>query len=47
MIVGTEDPKINQIPYIGLDRLINGEALEFVHYLEKELTIEVNDLQKN
>ncbi|HBC2412459.1 TPA: sigma 54-interacting transcriptional regulator [Enterococcus faecium] len=47
MIVGTEDPKINQIPYIGLDRLINGEAIgEFVHYLEKELTIEVNDLQK-
>ncbi|BDP71764.1 transcriptional antiterminator (plasmid) [Enterococcus faecium] len=47
MIVGTEDPKINQIPYIGLDRLINGGSIgEFVHYLEKELTIEVNDLQK-
>ncbi|MFP9042045.1 transcriptional antiterminator, partial [Enterococcus faecalis] len=31
----------------GLDRLINGKAIgEFVHYLEKELTIEVNDLQK-
>lgn len=27
MIVGTEDPKINQIPYIGLDRLINGKQL--------------------
>ena len=48
MIVGTEDPKINQIPYIGLDRLINGEAIgEFVHYLEKELTIEVNDFSNN
>lgn len=47
MIVDTEDPKTNQIPYIGSDRLISGEAIDgFVHYLEKELTIEVNDLQK-
>ena len=28
MIVGTEDPKIEQVPYIGLDHLINGEDVE-------------------
>ncbi|MGX7173777.1 hypothetical protein [Enterococcus ratti] len=47
MIVGTEDPKINQIPYIGLDHLINGEAVgEFVQQLKKEVMIEAEDLQK-
>ncbi|MGM0123659.1 sigma-54 dependent transcriptional regulator, gfr operon transcriptional activator [Enterococcus sp. AZ194] len=28
MIVGTESPKIHQVPYISLDKLINGEAVE-------------------
>lgn len=28
MIVGTEDPRIQQVPYIGLDHLINGQDIE-------------------
>lgn len=47
MIVGTEDPKISGIPYIGLDRLINGEAIgEFLRLLGKEITIESENLQE-
>ncbi|MFR3362835.1 MAG: sigma 54-interacting transcriptional regulator [Enterococcus canintestini] len=35
MIVGTENPKIQQIPYIGLDHLINGTDIEkFVSILK-------------
>lgn len=41
MIVGTENPKINQVPYIGLDQLINGEAVsEFAELLHEQVDID-------
>lgn len=41
MIVGTEDPQINQIPFISLDQLLNGEAVErFVNILQQYFPIE-------
>ncbi|MGK0552200.1 sigma 54-interacting transcriptional regulator [Enterococcus faecalis] len=40
MIVGTENPKIEQIPYIGLEQLINGEAVaEFVRLISRHFVI--------
>ena len=40
MIVGTENPKIQQIPYIGLDHLINGTDIEkFVMILNDHFDI--------
>lgn len=47
MIVGTEDPKIEQIPYIGLDQLINGEDIEtFITILQDYFDIRNKDLKE-
>lgn len=47
MIVGTEDPKITQIPYIGLDHLINGEDIEkFVKILQDYFEISDKELKE-
>lgn len=46
MIVGTEDPKINHIPYIGLDQLINGEKMtDFVTILRQHFAIEGDSIE--
>lgn len=46
MIVGTEDPKINNVPYIGLDQLINGERMEeFVGILRQHFEIESDGIE--
>lgn len=46
MIVGTEDPKINHIPYIGLDQLINGERMaDFVEILGQHFEIEGDSIE--
>ncbi len=47
MIVGTEDPKIEQVPYIGLDHLINGEDVEkFISILQDYFDIRDKDLKE-
>ncbi|BCA85677.1 transcriptional antiterminator [Enterococcus saigonensis] len=47
MIVGTEDPKIQQIPYIGLDHLINGQDIEkFVTILQDYFDISDKELKE-
>lgn len=46
MIVGTENPKINQVPYIGLDQLINGEAVEeFSKLLQDQVALDAETLK--
>lgn len=45
MIVGTENPQIPNIPYIGLDQLINGEKIEeFITILQQYFTINEKDI---
>lgn len=47
MIVGTEDPEIEQVPYLGLDYLINGKAIEqFVEILQKHFDTEKEHLKE-
>lgn len=47
MIVGTEDPKIPNIPYIGLDQLINGERMGlFVDLLREHFEIEQDGIKE-
>ncbi|MTD41861.1 PRD domain-containing protein [Erwinia sp. CPCC 100877] len=47
MIIGTEDPKIQQIPYLSLDQLINGAAIsEFVTILEQHFELEDEHLEE-
>jgi sigma-54 dependent transcriptional regulator of gfr operon len=48
MIVGTEDPKIDTIPYISLEQLINGEAVaEFVQRISKHFVIKDEKFQES
>ncbi|KAF1297120.1 transcription antiterminator BglG [Enterococcus sp. JM4C] len=46
MIVGTESPKIHQVPYISVDKLINGEAVEeFANLLHSEISLDAQILK--
>jgi sigma-54 dependent transcriptional regulator of gfr operon len=47
MIIGTEDPKIQQIPYLSLDQLINGAAItDFVAILEQHFELKDEHLKE-
>lgn len=46
MIVGTEDPQIANVPYIGLDQLVNGERIgQFIELLQDYFPIEEKDIE--
>lgn len=46
LIVGTEDPKIPHVPYIGLDELINGEKTsKFLELMSDHFEIERDKLE--
>lgn len=47
-IIGTEDPKIDGVNYIGLDQLIGGEEIdEFIDLLNLNFDIDVDQLKKD
>lgn len=47
MIIGTEDPNISQVPYIGLDKIVNGEQLDsFISILKSYFDIDSNQLKE-
>ncbi|WP_165005363.1 MULTISPECIES: sigma 54-interacting transcriptional regulator [unclassified Enterococcus] len=46
-IVGTEDPEVDGVLYIGLDHLVSGEKVEqFIELLEKQLPINAGMLKE-
>ena len=47
-IIGTEDPKVNGITYIGLDKLIVGQDInKFISLIKKYLDIDEEQLKKD
>ncbi|KZL88959.1 sigma 54-interacting transcriptional regulator [Clostridium magnum] len=47
-IIGTVDPKIESVPYIGLDHLIGGEDVEaFINILKSNFKIDEEQLKKD
>jgi sigma-54 dependent transcriptional regulator of gfr operon len=47
-IIGTVDPKVEGVPYIGLDHLIGGEDVEaFIHILKCNFKIDEEQLKKD
>lgn len=47
-IVGTVDPKVEGIPYIGLDHLIGGEDIDsFINILRCNFNIDEEQLKKD
>lgn len=46
-IIGTVDPKVEGVPYIGLDHLIGGEDIEvFIHILKCNFKVDEEQLKK-
>lgn len=46
MIVGTEDPQIANVPYIGLDQLVNGERIgQFIELLQVHYAVEKKNIE--